>query len=69
MRTGAYAGPVADPDDDPREERAEPRDEGAEPRDEGTDRDLSVLEAAERELADLERQLDGLEGAEDPPAG
>jgi hypothetical protein len=53
---------VADPDDDPREERAEPRDEG-------TDRDLSALESAERELADLERQLDGLEGTEDPPAG
>lgn len=62
MRTGAYAGVVATPDDDPTEERAAPRDEGA-------DRDLSALEAAERELADLERQLDGLEDPEDPPAG
>jgi hypothetical protein len=34
-------------------------------RDEGADRDLSTLEAAERELADLERELDRLEGSED----
>jgi len=37
-------------------------------RDEESDRDLGTLEAAERELADLERELDGLEG-EDPPGG
>lgn len=38
-------------------------------RDEGADRDLGSLEAAERELADLERELDRLEGSEDTPGG
>ncbi|HSO96218.1 MAG TPA: hypothetical protein VLV81_09280 [Acidimicrobiia bacterium] len=53
---------MAGPDDDPPEEHVSTRDEGL-------DRDLAALEAAERELADLERELDRLEGAEDPPAG
>jgi hypothetical protein len=35
---------------------------------EDADRDLSALEAAERELADLERELSRLEGSEDPPS-
>jgi len=39
------------------------------PPDEGADRDLSSLEAAERELADLERALDRLEGSDDTPTG
>lgn len=38
-------------------------------RDEGADRDLGTLEAAERELADLERELDRLEGSEDTRGG
>jgi hypothetical protein len=38
-------------------------------RDEDADQDLSTLEAAERELADLERDLSRLEGAEDPSTG
>ena len=38
-------------------------------RDDDADRDLTTLEAAERELADLERDLSRLEGAEDQSAG
>jgi hypothetical protein len=33
------------------------------------DRDLATLEAAERELADLERDLSRIEGSEDAAAG
>jgi hypothetical protein len=33
------------------------------------DRDLATLEAAERELADLERDLSRIEGSEDADAG
>jgi hypothetical protein len=53
VRTAAYAGVMA-PDDDLPDEEA--------------DRDLGTLEAAERDLADLERELDGLEDS-DPPGG
>jgi hypothetical protein len=35
----------------------------------GADRDLATLEAAERELADLERDLSHIEGSEDVGAG
>jgi hypothetical protein len=42
---------------------------GDEPRDEEADRDLSALESAERELADLERDLSRIEGAGDAAAG
>jgi hypothetical protein len=55
VRTAAYAGVMVPPDDDLQDEDA--------------DRDLGTLEAAERELADLERELDGLEGSDDPPGG
>jgi len=34
-----------------------------------TDRDLEALEDAERELADLERDLSRVEGSDDPPVG
>jgi hypothetical protein len=34
-----------------------------------TDRDLESLEDAERELADLERELSRVEGSDDPPGG
>ncbi len=33
------------------------------------DRDLEALEDAERELADLERELSRVEGSGDPPDG
>jgi hypothetical protein len=33
------------------------------------DRDLEALEDAERELADLERDLSRVEGSDDPPVG
>jgi hypothetical protein len=33
------------------------------------DRDLEALEDAERELADLERDLSRTEGSDDPPVG
>ncbi|HEY5165465.1 MAG TPA: hypothetical protein VIJ44_05905 [Acidimicrobiia bacterium] len=38
-------------------------------RTEEADRDLATLEAAERELADLERDLSRIEGSEDAAAG
>jgi hypothetical protein len=38
-------------------------------RSENGDRDLATLEAAERELADLERDLRRVEGSEGPTAG
>lgn len=42
---------------------------GDEVRDDDADRDLTTLEAAERELADLERDLSRLEDADDASAG
>jgi hypothetical protein len=42
---------------------------GDEVRKEEADRDLTTLESAERELADLERDLSRIEGSEDAAAG
>jgi hypothetical protein len=41
---------------------------GNEPRTSDADRDLTTLEQAERELADLERELDRVEDSDEPTA-